>query len=1070
MNKKRIISNLSKVMGGILIFSTIQTSFVYATENNNDSDQASKQIEDVTLVENNTGIVEKENSNNIINVNLSVNKEDNLSTDLPDSVEENQVIDGVSAICNTTYTNSFVGKIDKSQLKIISSDESIIQVKDNKLYPLKVGTCDIYVEYREIKISKTITVNPEVKKVQATSLTFDSKYIKVNTNEALDLSSINLNAKYNDESEEKISLADCNIEESKDYLVSDGKIYIKNVGVTKVNISKDDVKAEIMFVSKNAEDKEYVLYTQNFDSVEENTLPEGFSTLNNISTVTAENAVYVSEGSLILDGTSNNYTPSGISLPDYLNDFSDYNFSADVTILNANNNSRWFSLMYRIQEDPYMYYQMAIRQNATASNGVEFAQRTQVNNWNVMLNKSFSEAIDTNKMYKVNVKTNGNRIQESINDEILIDSKNATDYSIGGLGFQSAGCKIKIDNIKVILQEDELEDKKSNYTDVQDYSKNISVAPTSIVNINKAEDINLGNYTSLPANMSAKVNANLDIIDNNNQKIITLDEFINAVNNKLIPIIEVEDNEAVNKIIQYINDKKIKDISILSENPDIVKKIRTQIPSARGILKFNDTEALSNNRMMEMVKITNSSKAKVALIPSKLITNDVAEYIQKRLITVWTNLEDESNYTLHKCINAGVNGIITNNVDKLYNAYSIYDQDTLIREPLIIGHRGTPALAPENTIESCKLAVENGANVVENDIYLTKDNQIVIMHDDSINRTTNGTGNVEDYTLEELRQFNANVQFPDKYPDVKIPTLNEYFDTFKNTDVSIFIEIKTTNPNIIEPLKNLIEQYNVEDQVVLISFSGDQIDRAREAMPWVSIGYLNGLNTTSDDPGSSMESIANLIQDDNATFNPSYNCVNKEVLDELANRGITAWPWTYNNYDVFVNHFKLGVYGLTTNYSYWAKDLICDVLPDNTEYKLTNDNRQIELTAKGNTYGRETKELGVEIVPIENEDIISIEGSNVTALKDGTAIVMLKTKVKIDDNNSYYLYSEPIKIKVDMNNTEAGGSTEPGGSTDEKKDNNDKGTTINTGDKSKIGLSIIGLIAAAFGIIKKKNE
>ena len=539
MNKKKIISILSKVMGGVLIFSTIQTSFVYAAENSNENDQTSKQIEDVTLVENNTGIVEKENSNNIINVNLSVNKEDSLSTDLPDSVEENQVIDGVNAICNTTYSISFTGKIDINQLKITSSDESIIQVKDNKLYPLKAGTCDIYVEYMGIKVSKTITVNPEVKKVQATSLTFDSKYIKANINEAIDLSSINLNAKYNDESEEKISLADCNIEESEDYLVSDGKIYIKNTGVTKVKISKDEANTEIIFVSKNAEDKEYVLYTQNFDSVEDNTLPEGFSILNNISTVTSENAAYVSEGSLILDGTSNSYTPSGISLPDYLNNFSDYNFSADVTILNANNNSRWFSLMYRIQEDPYMYYQMAIRQNATASNGVEFAQRTQANSWNVAATKSFSEAIDANKMYKVNVKTNGNRIQESINDEILIDSNNATDYSIGGLGIQSAGCKIKVDNIKVVLQEDQLEDKKSNYTDVKDYSENISIAPTSVVKINKVEDIDLSKYTSLPANMRVNVNANLDVVDENNQKITTLDEFINEISSKVIPIVEV---------------------------------------------------------------------------------------------------------------------------------------------------------------------------------------------------------------------------------------------------------------------------------------------------------------------------------------------------------------------------------------------------------------------------------------------------------------------------------------------------------------------------------------------------
>ena len=83
---------------------------------------------------------------------------------------------------------------------------------------------------------------------------------------------------------------------------------------------------------------------------------------------------------------------------------------------------------------------------------------------------------------------------------------------------------------------------------------------------------------------------------------------------------------------------------------------------------------------------------------------------------------------------------------------SLFPANTMTRTPFVVGHRGIPDQAPENTIESSQLAVEKGADIVELDIYVTKDKELVVIHDGTLDRTTNGTGNVQNMTLEEIRQ------------------------------------------------------------------------------------------------------------------------------------------------------------------------------------------------------------------------------------------------------------------------------------------------------------------------------
>ena len=113
-----------------------------------------------------------------------------------------------------------------------------------------------------------------------------------------------------------------------------------------------------------------------------------------------------------------------------------------------------------------------------------------------------------------------------------------------------------------------------------------------------------------------------------------------------------------------------------------------------------------------------------------------------------------------------------------------------MKTPLIWGHRGASGYAPENTLASFAKAAEMKADGIELDIQLTKDGQIVVCHDEFIDRTSTGKGFLKDYTLAELRQFDFSKVMPDA-PWADIPLMSEVFELIRPTDLTINIELKT---------------------------------------------------------------------------------------------------------------------------------------------------------------------------------------------------------------------------------------------------------------------------------------
>ena len=161
---------------------------------------------------------------------------------------------------------------------------------------------------------------------------------------------------------------------------------------------------------------------------------------------------------------------------------------------------------------------------------------------------------------------------------------------------------------------------------------------------------------------------------------------------------------------------------------------------------------------------------------------------------------------------------------------------------LIYGHRGASGHAPENTLPSFRLAMDMGADGFELDVHMSKDGELVVIHDETVDRTTNGTGLVRDLTLAQLKELDA-CNGMENYRGAKIPTLAEVFDLIRDTHHIVNVEVKTDEwfyPQIEEKCLALAKEKGVEDRVIYSSFNHYTLMKLRQLKPDAKLGMLFG--------------------------------------------------------------------------------------------------------------------------------------------------------------------------------------------------------------------------------------
>lgn len=223
-----------------------------------------------------------------------------------------------------------------------------------------------------------------------------------------------------------------------------------------------------------------------------------------------------------------------------------------------------------------------------------------------------------------------------------------------------------------------------------------------------------------------------------------------------------------------------------------------------------------------------------------------------------------------------------------------------------LGHRGYSEKYPENTMMAFKKAINGNFDGVETDVHLTKDKQLVLIHDEKIDRTSNGKGYVKDYTYDELCQFNFNYRF--KGIDAKIPLLEELLDYCKNKDVILNIEIKTDKihyKDIEQMTYDLIKEKGLLQKVIFSSFYLESLLKLRRIDETLYLGYLYEDNYE-----------VNKKKVFKYKFNgahPKYIFLNEKEINDYQSKGIDVNTWMVNNDDIKDFLVAEGVKTIITN-------------------------------------------------------------------------------------------------------------------------------------------------------------
>ena len=237
---------------------------------------------------------------------------------------------------------------------------------------------------------------------------------------------------------------------------------------------------------------------------------------------------------------------------------------------------------------------------------------------------------------------------------------------------------------------------------------------------------------------------------------------------------------------------------------------------------------------------------------------------------------------------------------------------TRFTRPLLIGHRGYPAKFPENTLASFEGAMQAGCDMIELDVTLTKDRKVVVIHDDTLDRTTTGTGPVRGHDLAEVKALDAGSWFGACFAAERVPELSEVMELTAGRCM-LNVEIKESafeadypTDAIEHQVVKLVKTSGAMDRVIISSFDKRILERiaAMDAPP--AVAYIS-------DHGADKRVLEMVLKMRAFSWHPRFTVLTRDQVDMLHAAGIKIFPWTINTRTEAEKLLGLGVDGLICN-------------------------------------------------------------------------------------------------------------------------------------------------------------
>ncbi|MGB8542373.1 MAG: glycerophosphodiester phosphodiesterase family protein [Candidatus Acidiferrales bacterium] len=230
-----------------------------------------------------------------------------------------------------------------------------------------------------------------------------------------------------------------------------------------------------------------------------------------------------------------------------------------------------------------------------------------------------------------------------------------------------------------------------------------------------------------------------------------------------------------------------------------------------------------------------------------------------------------------------------------------------MRKPWVIAHRGASGHTPENTLVAFERAVQLGAGFIETDLHLTRDARFVVIHDSTLERTTNGRGEVRDFTLAELRKLDAGMWYDREHMGQRIPTLDEVLEFARKHDVIFYLEVKyDASWGMHHSLIAALQAPEYAGRTIVISFDQATLAALRRVDASVMMGFL--VQETGTD------CVKEAIELGARQLCPKAGLVTRELVEQAHGADLQVATWTVDHPEEMRRVIAAGVDGVMTNF------------------------------------------------------------------------------------------------------------------------------------------------------------
>lgn len=727
-----------------------------------------------------------------------------------------------------------------------------------------------------------------------------------------------------------------------------------------------------------------------------------------------------------------------------------YSVECDVKFKDSADNTRWFGLVFRDQESAsqkYPYYQFDFRRKTNDANSIELTYVYAEDQYSYPYKSSWSNGgpglLNANNVVHMKLDLHDRDVfcELSTGDYTTSFTVTLPNISSGGFGFQCSQADVEVSNIKVQLDKTMIKASSADPNDsiVNIYDDKIDALKPHIIASGSSTDEIYGVGLDVQQYYVKVKNDKLYNI-NEQEMDLNLNDLFLETKSAYIPNIHVEDEESLLMVNDICSSYGIIDLTIWSSNEKVLQKAHECMSYAR--LGYIPTEIGNFTTLEEVGSVCRKAGklyCNLIMIDSNLLTKDNVSKAVGLGYSIVANAKNGDSYSVIdgalsgcKLILANFNDNVQRQVELIYDntVFNVDEKSSLVVNhthsllsvPYATGHRGSGNTQdnqscdyPENTVESFKYAYDSGANAVEIDIHLTKDNKLAVIHNGSTKDYTDALHNYNVATT----NLNVLQEIPLRTPkgkltyDYHIPSYEEVLSAFaseKYSEKTMVVEIKDGKVETGKKAIEIAKEYGWYNRITLITFDSSVATQLRTYDPAVQVSYLGTVYRNNNEE---YWTSVNSYLASGVGLASQQSTVSKEAIQEGNARGHIYWLWTFNRVDstYIMTQILNGNVAFTTNYVSFFSD---------NKYKLTFDeeislamNETKELSATSITYVEKTNiENDVEIIVLSDNAVA--EGNKITRTSDGTIYIVLKHKTTWEfdsTSTNFYIYSDLIEIK-----------------------------------------------------------